>query len=373
MKKKIFLIVLLFIAVIFTVGCEKEKTVEFDDYGYYKESNLNYVSNQQDNANVKNIILIIGDGMGENQVKVTEKYGLAEGQKLDILKAEYRGLIDTNCLNNYVTDSAAAATAFATGVRTNYKRVGMDADGNELSTILDYAASLGKKTGVITTDVLNGATPLAFTAHGTDRYLNGDELIKSQLNSDTDILMGFGEADYFEYKSLIESNGYTYTNDRESMNGCSSSKMISVFNSNSKLKDKMPTLPEMAKKTIDVLSKNDDGFVLVIEEGQIDKKCDAGEIDLMMDAVISLDKTLRVCLNFMRSNDETLVIVLADHETGGLVMKEGTPDSTWFTEEDRYHTNVKVPVYAFGTKSKVFDNCDILNSEIYNIMKNCLN
>ena len=84
-EEKIYLIVLLFIAVIFTVGCGKEKEYsEYDEYGYYNESNLDYVSNQQDSAKVKKIILIIGDGMGENQVMVTEKYGLLK--KIDIIQ-----------------------------------------------------------------------------------------------------------------------------------------------------------------------------------------------------------------------------------------------------------------------------------------------
>ena len=281
-------------------------------------------------------------------------------------------MIDTNCLDNYVTDSAASATAIATGIRTVYERVGMDSDGNELQTILDYASKAGKATGVITTDVLNGATPLAFTSHGLNRYLNSEELIKKQINSNVDILMGWGEASYYEYKTLIESKGYDYTNDKESMEASEGNKIFSVFNSNSKLADKMPGLPEMAKKAISVLEKDDDGFVLVIEEGLVDKKCDAGEIDAMMGTVVNLDKTLRVCLNFMRKDEQTLVIVLADHETGGLVIGDGEPNESWFTEPTRYHTAVKVPVYAYGTKSKIFDKCDILNSDIFEIMMECL-
>ena len=171
---KRFLLVVIFGFVIgLQFGCIKE---EFDEYGYYKEVNLDYVSNQNEGANVKNIILIIGDGMGENQVKLTEKYGLRGSQALDILKAEYKGLIDTNCLNNYVTDSAAAATAMATGVRTLYERVGMDEEGNELKTILDYAYENNMGTGLLTTDNLDGATPLAFSSHGTNRYLNKEDM-----------------------------------------------------------------------------------------------------------------------------------------------------------------------------------------------------
>lgn len=363
---KRFLFVVIFGFVIgLQFGCIKE---EFDEYGYYKEVNLDYVSNQNEGANVKNIILIIGDGMGENQVKLTEKYGLKGSQALDILKAEYKGLIDTNCLNNYVTDSAAAATAMATGVRTLYERVGMDEEGNELKTILDYAYENNMGTGLLTTDNLDGATPLAFSSHGTNRYLNKEDMIKKQFDSNIDLLMGWGEADYYEFQDVITSKGYDYTNNKELLLKSKSEKIFACFSTSSKLQDKMPTLPEMTKKAIDTLKKNENGFVLVVEEGLIDKRCDAGDITGTMEKVINLDKTLRVCLNFMRSNDETIVIVLADHETGGLVLGDGEPSVDWFTSEDRYHTSVKVPVYAFGTRSSVFDNCDILNKDVFDIM-----
>lgn len=370
--KRIKGLLVIILSIFIAVGCgaKKDKEIKYDEFGYQEEINLDYISNQDENAKVKNIILIIGDGMGENQVEVTKKFGLKEGQVLDLTKAEYRGYVDTNCLNNYVTDSAAGATAMATGHRTNYETVGLDPEGNELKTILDIAKEAGKSTGVITTDVLNGATPLGFTSHSTNRYLNGKEMIKTQLNANVDVLMGWGEASYFEYKNLIESLGYEYTNDRETMNNSKSEKLLSVFSSNSRLEDKMPSLAEMTQKAIDTLSKNEEGFVLIIEEGLIDKKCDSGEIDLMMERVVELDKALRVALNFMRSNNETLVITTADHETGGLIIGEGTPDISWYTEPTRYHTNVKVPVYAYGTKSKIFDKCDILNTDIFNIMYN---
>lgn len=363
--KKYFSFLVIVLLLLCSVSCKK-----YDEDGYQVEKNLNYKSDQSADAKVKNIILIIGDGMGANQVEFTKLYG--PRKELDLDKAEYKGLIDTNCLNNYVTDSAAAATAMATGVRTNYQRVGMDSEGNELKTILDYAHEAGLMTGLLTNDNLTGATPSGFSAHVLDRYLDNDKIITDQINSTIDVLMGYGEAYFFERKDEILEKGWDYTNNRETMNKSKSSKLLSVFSNNSRVADTIPTLPEMTEKALDVLSEDKDGFVLVVEEAQIDKKIDGGKIDEMVNAVINLDKVLRIALNFMRKNDDTLVIVLADHETGGLVLKDGTPDLTWFTEPDRYHTNVKVPVYAYGNRSSVFDNCDILNTDIFKIMKELL-
>lgn len=365
--KKYLLFLLSLIIILCNVSCKK-----VDEFGYQIEKNTKYVSDQSETAEVKNVILIIGDGMGGEQVELVRRYGLAEGQTLDLDKAEYKGLVDTNCLNNYVTDSAAAATAMATGVRTLYERMGMDENGNELETILDIAHNNGLMTGLITNDFLTGATPGGFSAHSINRDLNKKDRIKQQINSTIDVIMGKGEVDFFEYKDEMISKGWDYTNSRDTMNDSKSSKLFTVYPTSTKLADTVPTLEEMTMKALDVLSESDNGFVLVIEEAHIDKEIDGGDIDGMIEAVIRLDKTLRVCLNYMRTHDDTLVIVVADHETGGLVLGDGEPTLDWFTESTRYHTNVKVPVYAFGNKSIMFDNCDILNTDIFYKIKEAL-
>lgn len=365
--KKYLLFILTLVLIICNVSCKK-----VDEYGYQIEKNINYVSDQSETADVKNVILIIGDGMGANQVEFVRRFGLAEGQKLDLDKAEYKGLVDTNCLDNYVTDSAASATAMATGVRTLYQRMGMDKDGNDLETILDIAHNNGLMTGLVTNDFLTGATPGGFSAHLTNRNLNKSKIVEDQINSTIDVIMGKGEADFFEYKEEIISKGWDYTNNRDTMNKSKSSKLLTVYPTSNKLADTVPTLSEMTEKALNVLSKSDEGFVLVIEEAHVDKEIDGGDLDGMVEAVIRLDQTLRICLNFMRTNDDTLVIVVADHETGGLIIGEGEPSTDWITEPDNYHTAVKVPVYAYGNKSRMFDNCDILNTDIFYKIKEVL-
>ena len=143
MKKILYL--LLFILLILS-GCSNSFTnLKLDDRGYAEEVNLKYISLQNEDAIVKNVILLIGDGMGANQVEVARMELLKEGELFDLDKAEYKGEVITSCLNNYVTDSAAAATAFATGVKTNYETLGKDKDGNDLKTIMDYAHEAGDR------------------------------------------------------------------------------------------------------------------------------------------------------------------------------------------------------------------------------------
>lgn len=373
MKKILYL--LLFILLILS-GCSNSFTnLKLDDRGYAEEVNLKYISLQNEDAIVKNVILLIGDGMGANQVEVARMELLKEGELFDLDKAEYKGEVITSCLNNYVTDSAAAATAFATGVKTNYETLGKDKDGNDLKTIMDYAHEAGIKTGIITDKSLGDATPAAFSVRLENRYKLKETIPVQQMNSGIDILIGGGAADYVNYEKEITAKGYDYVTTKEGLLDSKSSKIFATYSSGRLMNHAttVPTLAEMTNKALNVLSKNKKGFFLMVEAGQIDNRCDEGNIEEMARSVQDLDQTLRVILNFARSNKETLVVVLADHETGGLIIGEGKPNISWFTEPTRYHTPVNVPLYAYGTRSSIFDNKIIDNTEVFFILMKMLN
>lgn len=370
---KKYLILMISFFMIFFISCGG-----FDGDGYQKEKNLDYVSNQSEDAEIKNIILLIGDGMGINHVEIT-KENLEEGQKLDLEKAEYTSLVTTNCFDREVTDSAAAATAIATGKKTVYQRLGMDENGDELKNILEYANEKGLGTGIVTDEELFDATPAAFSSHVLHRYTYKDDIISQQISSKIDLLMGFGNQSYYKFEDKIKENGFEYISNKKDMNKTKANKVFATFPDGDTYKDEVPTLYEMTDKAIKLLSKNDNGFVLVVECGKIDGASHNGDILEMMEQVKMLDKTLRVILNFMRCNDETLVITTADHETGGLIKGEGNPSDSWFTdtssntEGKHYHTSTNVKLYAFGTKSKMFENRTIDNTQIFDIMKKELN
>lgn len=372
MNKKRFIIICFLLLFTTTTACKKD---EFDENGYQTIQNEDYISNQDESAEVKNLILLIGDGMGANQVEVARM--MLDINKFDLDSYEYKSMVDTNCLNNYVTDSAASATAMATGVRTLYERLGKDEEGNELKTILDYAKENGKKIGIVTDEPLNDATPAAFSAHLNNRYVDTLEqsIVKQQIASNIDVLFGLGAKDFYPQTTMIESWGWEFVTTKEDFNKTTTSKVLAAFSEASDAD--IPTLFEMTNKAIKILD-NEEGFVLIVECGKIDGACNYGDVEELANSVSMLDKTLRVILNFMRSNQNTTVIVTGDHETGGIVLKEGVPSIDWFTEKSTlsegsfYHTAVNVPLYAFGTRSKIFENKEIKNSDIFDYMMELL-
>lgn len=369
-KYRHFLLMILIIFFSFLVACSDP-----EDYGYYAEETHNYQELLEADATgkkVKNVILIIGDGMGANQVEVTR---MLENRKLDLDKMEYKSMMSTYCLNNEVTDSAASATALAAGYKTNYEVVGRNPEGEDLQTIFDAAHDEGFKTGLLTSKHLYDATPAAFSAHSDNRYDGNTKIVSDQVASNIDIMMGGGQGPYTAHESTLVENGYEvikrelgFIDLKSRLEDSQSDRIFGLFSTSGVIEegDKIPTLAEMTKKSIDILSKSEKGFLLVVEEGQIDNYADSNNIRGMVKRVVELDKTLRVALNFARSNQETLVIVLADHETGGLEIKEGTPDNSWFTSD--YHTPVDVPVYSFGLHSYVFDKKTIDNTDIPKII-----
>lgn len=348
-------------------GCNK--TEKLDEYGYVKkiEKEVSFV--QDKNQKVKNIILILGDGMGANQVKVAEMV-LGEKRNLDLRSLTSVGEIMTSCLDNYVTDSAAAATAYATGVKTVYERAGKDSEGKELKTILDYAHEAGKMTAVVTDKALSDATPLAFTAHLDNRYREPLTIAPQQIKSNVDVLLGSGADKFKDCKGLMKEYGYDFVQNKEELMNLKSKKYIGAFSNSNKLMTAAiyPNLPEMASKALNTISSCKEGFFMLVESGQIDNCCGDGDIQGMTEKVVALDQVLRISMNFAKENPDTLIIVLADHETGGLIIGEGEPNKNWFTEETRYHTPVNVPVYAYGMNSEEFDNKTIDNTEVFNIM-----
>lgn len=365
--KKYFSIVLIFILLL-VVGCSN-----YDKNGYQKINNPEYISNQNEDAIVKNIILLIGDGMGVNHIEATKR--MNEGIILDIDSYEYKSSTTTYCLDSAVTDSAAAGTALATGFKTNLKRIGMDEKGEDLKNILEYAIDNGFSAGMVTDVLLYDATPAAFTSHVRHRSTYKKDIMAQQIASEVNVLMGLGDQEYCVFQENIENNGFLYVNNKKALEKASGDKVFGIFPDG---KDTNPTLYEMTDKAIELLSKNEKGFVLVVECGIIDKLCHKGMMKEMTDSVLMLDKTLRVILNYMRSNDNTLVITTADHETGGIVIGEGVPTESWFTSfdptnENKYsHTDKNVDLYAFGTRSNVFDNKQLDNTDVFKYMKNLL-
>ncbi len=290
----------------------------------------------------KNIILVIGDGMGDNHIKsAVEYYGL----KKPSFYNDKQCVIGTNSLDG-VTDSAAGGTALATGNKVHNSNLAM-LDNNNLEQITTIAKSYGMKTGVITTDVLSGATPSAFSAHSTSRN-DTSTIMQTQAVSGVDLLIGRASSDYTNNKSLYTSNGYTFASSKEELlSNKSADKLVgAISNIDSEYISGNETdyqLKDMAKFAVEYL-ENETGFFLMIEGAYIDKHSHNNYLDQTFAETRSLIDTISYLYSYA-NNGETAIFITADHETGGLQRaktNEGDP-IWWFNSKD--HTSTDVPLF----------------------------
>ncbi len=283
-------------------------------------------------SGARNVILLIGDGMGLSQVTLGRLYNGNKPLAMDSLPQYGTAATTPNGSPKWITDSAAAGTALACGVKTYIGAIGVDPDKKTVPSILELARQGGRSTGVITTVRVTNATPACFTAHDSSRR-NETEIALDQMALQPDILMG-GGLDMFLPKTQggaredgrdltveARSAGYTLaTNDAELQDA--SGRILGLFASGPMpyeldREDATPSLSAMTGKAITELSKNDKGFFLMVEGGRIDLACHAHDVATAGGEVLSFDRAVQAALDFAQKDGHTLVIVTADHETGG--------------------------------------------------------
>ncbi|NLO57996.1 MAG: alkaline phosphatase [Synergistaceae bacterium] len=285
----------------------------------------------------KYIFLFIGDGMGEAQVRAAELYSLASGRgKLTLGSLPVRGKISTASANAAVTDSAAAGTAMASGYKTNNGVLGMDPSRTKnLTSIAETARDRGMKVGIVTSSFLNDATPAAFYAHQpsrTDYYEIGEQLI----NSGFDYFAGGGisrrkgrKENLRDLYELAEEKGYRVLNTRNEILAAKPGTKIIAAAAAGALPYEMdrpaesPSLAEITKRGIEILD-NPNGFFLMVEGGKMDWACHLNDAASLVHDMAAFDEAVKAALFFARRRpEETLIVVLADHETGGMSIGEG--------------------------------------------------
>ncbi len=277
---------------------------------------------------VKNVIFLIGDGMGLAHVTLTSYF---VGKPLEMMKMSYSGLAYTYSANSFVTDSAAAGTALATGYKTFNGMICMTPDGKPVMTLFEAAKKVGKATGVVTTTRVTHATPAAFYAHVKDR--DEEKEIARQLVVGTTIDVAFGGGMKHFSEELLEkakANGFTVVTTREELLNLDPSavkRVLGIF-ARSHLSyyvdgEDRPSLAEMTGKAIEILSKNEEGFFLMVEGGRIDHAAHGNDVVAMIYDTIEFDEAVKVALEFAKKDGDTLVVVTADHETGGLGLSNG--------------------------------------------------
>lgn len=333
---------------------------------------------------IKNIVLIIGDGMGVDQVKAGE---LAASKKFAFTGWQHT-LVDTNSLNGKgeplnTTDSAASATALATGTLTTNGRIGMDTEGTLLKTIMDYASQdYGKATGVITTDYIYGATPSGFSAHASSRN-SYDEILSSQLQSGVDLFCAKYAAEVLDRRGDVKNAGYTLSYSmHDAKNAMDAEKVFWLLNvANYNASDKLADVTSLA---LDYLSQDPDGFVLMIEQANIDGYGHKNEFNGLPQCVNILNDTVDAVLEWIGDRSDTAILITADHETGGLEVSTESDfklsyecengDLIYYNFNTLTHTNSKVDLFVYGfepdfTRFYTEDRPDaIKNTNIFEIM-----
>ena len=307
---------------------------------------------------VKNVILMIGDGMGVAQIYA----GLTANKgSLNLERFRYIGFSKTNSANRYITESAAGATALSTGVKTHNHAIGVDSSDRAVATILEIAEKNGLSTGLIATTSITDATPAAFTAHVPDRALP-DDMALGFLQSGVDIFRGGGKGHFTKRKdgrnltTDLKRQGFQVLYNIDDIVKVEDGKIAGFVSDQPWSKGRGDQLIKASLTALKILDKNEKGFFLMIEGSQIDDGGHENDIKHLTEEMVDFDKTIGAVLDFAARDGQTLVIVTADHETGGLTLTGGNLHTgqveAKFSTGD--HTAVMVPVFAFGPGADQF-------------------
>lgn len=293
-------------------------------------------------AQAKNIILLIGDGMGPSQFGAAWLYSnrlLGKDLRMvEVMKDGRTAYVVNDTADSTVTESAAAATQIACGVKVPARAAGMGTDGKTpCTTILEMAKAGGKATGLVTTSGITDATPASFSAHVPHR---SDEasVAAQELGIGVDVLMG-GRKIFFlpeasggsrkDGRNLLDEArkaGYAVVGTADEMKQASGGRILGLFNMGNmsfeidRVKTLEPSLAEMTVKTLHVLAKSPKGFFAMIEGGRIDHASHRNDAAATIQDMLAFDAAVGVALDFARKTPDTLLIVTADHETGGMAL-----------------------------------------------------
>lgn len=306
---------------------------------------------------IRNIIIVIGDGMGDAHLQLGEQ---ASGKEL-VFRDWTLIHSNTNSFNSSgeaikTTDSAAGGTALATGQLTTNGKVGRDSSGKDIKNIMEYAQEFGKSTGVISTDAVYGATPAAFSSHCSDRD-DSTTIMYSQFASNINLFCANKTDEARELRDFGTSCGYTYLT------------TFSDINKNmdqDKLYFQLPlagsspgmTLSDILPSAMDYLDQDTDGFVLMVEQAHIDKYSHSNDALPTSRCVEMLDEAVSTILDWIGERDDTAVLITADHETGELALGTANGGYSSFTSSagnevyyyygSTSHSQTPVSVYTYG-------------------------
>jgi len=318
---------------------------------------------KSDGANKKplNIILMIGDGTGLAQI--ASGY-FANNNQLTVMNLKHLGLVTTRSATDFTTDSAASGTAYACGIKTFNYAIGVDLAKNPAPNIPEIVAKKGIVSGVVSTDALDGATPASFFAHQPNRGMANEiwaDLPESEL-----IFFAAGDKERFESRpdSTQKAVKEVFTV-VDNLNDPAYAKVARLGYLPTKVEagyivdGRTDFLPKSARYAMDFLkdhSNRKKGFFLMVEGARIDKACHANQFESMVKEMLDFDKAIAEAIKFADEDGNTLVIISADHETGGLAVAEGNPARGEASGNYVYtwHSAIPVPLFAYGPHAQDF-------------------
>lgn len=362
------------------VSCSSKKVVKKIDLPVEGE-------NQPTTAVAKNVILMVGDGMGLTQITS----GLLNNGSLHLEDFKHIGLSKTNSSQELITDSAAGATAFSIGEKTYNGAIGVDDTKQPQETILETLSKDGYSTGLVATCTITHATPASFYAHQPSRNMYY-EIAADMINTTPDVFVGGGK-DHFENRTdtlkgaiddrniikELETKGVTFVNSLSDLEATSGK--VGYFTAGGHPKKisegRGDYFPNSVIPVISHLKKESEkGFFLMLEGSQIDWGGHANDSEYIISEMIDFDKAVGKVLEFAKKDGNTLVVVTADHETGGYALKAGGEGGKDYSKVEGSfttggHTGVMVPVFAYGPGAEKFQGI-YDNHEIYHKMKAAL-
>ncbi len=311
---------------------------------------------------VKNIILLIGDGMGVTQVSGAITIS---GDNLNMTTSRHIGFIKTHSYDNYNTDSAAGGTALSSGKKTKNGMIGMSPDSSRVQLITEIVRRKKKMSyGVVSTSAVTHATPASFVAHNISRY-DYEGIALDFVRNKPDVFIGGGKDNFTSRRDqrdlvkVLKNDGYQVVFNMDELNEADGERVAALL-----ADGHMPAfaehrgdmLSQATKKAIELLNRNRKGFFLMVEGSQIDWGGHANDAQYIIEETVDFDKAVGVALQFAASDPNTLVLVTADHETGGMIITDGNLKEK--TLEAGFgvtsHTGVLVPVFAFGPGANMF-------------------
>lgn len=321
-----------------------------------------------------NVVLFIGDGMGQAQVRAGGIHLEGPGGGVSFEAFPHRAMVTTHSAGGEITDSAAAATAMATGVKVanGVVSVAWPGDGSPLPTMVERFSSLGKATGVVTTAYLVHSTPAAFAAHETSRY-RYRQIARDYLDETRpDVLLGGSR---YIGAAMARAAGYTVVTDAAGLadvagtGGDRVPRVCGLFGRGHLPfvldgRGDLPGLVEMTLAALDMLGEDPDGFFLLVEAGRIDHAGHDLDGERLAAEVAELSRAVEAAVEWAGDRDDTLIIVTADHETGGMEVGPGPGGRPVFSFTTDDHTGADVGVYATGPGASRFTGT-IDNTEIF--------